>query len=527
MHVISACLLLILAAFTYTNAITFYWAVLGCYLLGVSPSILDKKFRDHMVAFILPILAMGIFYVLYKALVASSHSSYSLVASSMYTVIAKLPIFLDFMEVSFGFWFTPNENSEGKLASNISIISLSIATISLGCIYGIRKDIEAVADFHSGKLGLVFRKYLMIAVIFILSVSPMLLSSVGAAIQMRRLQALQTISLILVLWSAKQIISHLFVRSEKVAVTVFLIVICLVGSFKANHDVRKIFVEPLSAELSYIKSEIRKGLKNSANMHIHILLSGRVSTRVDSLGFMSSSRAWPPGMVVSVIGDLAAEDDSFIKYKDTWGLGYAEDHVTSSTKDELERGLISLNRLNVIIVDLSNIEHYIDPYIVAWDSVKSSLHRGTNIFTNHTPTNDVNVTWRAMEGLSISNGDYPGFPKSDAFDGDFSSSRWGSAQTGVSIKNNAWIGFDFGLGLEKHIRHIRVRQGGAIKSGIVQQSADGVEWVTVGNVSLVTDKNIRAYHLPQSKPTRFWRLLADENMTPPSAWTVYEIQMAE
>jgi hypothetical protein len=191
------------------------------------------------------------------------------------------------------------------------------------------------------------------------------------------------------------------------------------------------------------------------------------------------------------------------------------------------KGLISFDRLNVITIDLSNIEHYIDPYIPAWESVKSGHHRGANIFTHQESTNGIEITWRAMEGLPISNGDYPGFKSLYAFDGDYSSSRWGSSQTGTNIRSNAWIGFDFGQGLDKHIRHVRIRQGGAIKSGTIQQSLDGAVWATVADVPLVNDKNIRIYHLPKSKPARFWRLLANDNLAPPSAWTVYEIQMVE
>ncbi|MDP1774334.1 MAG: hypothetical protein Q8L15_18865, partial [Methylobacter sp.] len=106
--------------------------------------------------------------------------------------------------------------------------------------------------------------------------------------------------------------------------------------------------------------------------------------------------------------------------------------------------------------------------------------------------------------------------------------RWASKQTGLENSGAAYIGYDFGNGVKKHIRQLHLRQGGAITSVKVQQSDGGSLWREVATLTLQADNNTYLHDLPPSQTARFWRLLANGNTgAGPSAWSVYEIEMME
>lgn len=131
-------------------------------------------------------------------------------------------------------------------------------------------------------------------------------------------------------------------------------------------------------------------------------------------------------------------------------------------------------------------------------------------------------------GTPISGGDYAGYPKDNAFDGT-PSTDWASSQTNNAVSGVAYLGYDFGSGVTKHIRRLSltcVLGGTYLPSSVkIQNSSDGTAWMDVVTVNAFQGKNI--IDLPVSTATRFWRVLANANLPTASAWHVNELELYE
>lgn len=131
-------------------------------------------------------------------------------------------------------------------------------------------------------------------------------------------------------------------------------------------------------------------------------------------------------------------------------------------------------------------------------------------------------------GTAISGGDATGYGKSNAFDGD-TTTNWNSSQNAANQSATAYIGYDFGTGVARHIRKIKLTQIADTRSAVtsvkVQNSSDGSAWTAVATVNTYAGINI--IELPASNARRYWRILANANLTNTFAWTVSECAMFE
>lgn len=131
-------------------------------------------------------------------------------------------------------------------------------------------------------------------------------------------------------------------------------------------------------------------------------------------------------------------------------------------------------------------------------------------------------------GVAISNGDYTGYPKENAFDGN-NNTAWYSSQTSAGISGNASIGYD--LGVARIIRKMQVIQGDiaglhGIISVKVQNSSSGTTWNDVVTVTL--ESGLNNIDIPANAGARFWRILANANISGTgNAWFIHEITMHE
>lgn len=135
-------------------------------------------------------------------------------------------------------------------------------------------------------------------------------------------------------------------------------------------------------------------------------------------------------------------------------------------------------------------------------------------------------------GKAISGGDYStSYTPNFAFDDDEDKTAWATRQQGKDIMGNAFVGYDFGSGVKRNIRRMKIKQFGAMMASVkVQSSDDGETWSSVTRFKLdnrSTDKG--SYDLPPSNPARFWRILANSDVSahPTGNWLVHEIEMME
>lgn len=106
---------------------------------------------------------------------------------------------------------------------------------------------------------------------------------------------------------------------------------------------------------------------------------------------------------------------------------------------------------------------------------------------------------------------------------------WASSYTAANQSGNAYIGHDFGANNAKHIRSIRLRQypdaGNAVTSVKVQHSDNGTSWTDVSTHTVTT--GVQFLELAATAAHRYWRLLANSNLSTGWYWCVKQIQMSE
>lgn len=123
-----------------------------------------------------------------------------------------------------------------------------------------------------------------------------------------------------------------------------------------------------------------------------------------------------------------------------------------------------------------------------------------------------------------------GHPNSDAFDTNMDT-FWGSNETGLNVRGNAFIGYDFEE-IPRHIRRIEITKAADptntpryIK---VQQSLDGATWVdTMPTITLTPDSGTQVIDIPTTNVARRWRLLAFDPLETGKRWRVRDIKMYE
>jgi len=147
-------------------------------------------------------------------------------------------------------------------------------------------------------------------------------------------------------------------------------------------------------------------------------------------------------------------------------------------------------------------------------------------------------------GLPISNGDWPNFPASNAYD--IYISEWRSIQCGSAVLASAYLGYDFGeiktndgsrraygvdTSIYKHITSIAIKQSSnplrrATKIRI-ERSEDGSRWLGVAVIDLPDDDCLTTAFFKSSVPSRYWRLrpLEFNGTTADENWGVQALQL--
>jgi len=147
-------------------------------------------------------------------------------------------------------------------------------------------------------------------------------------------------------------------------------------------------------------------------------------------------------------------------------------------------------------------------------------------------------------GSAISNGDWTGFPASNAFD--IFVSEWRSSQQGTNVPATAFIGYDFGeikldnnrlrYGIDTSVRHniakINIKQGAVAKNRAtrvrMERSSDSVTWYGVGIFTLPDDDELNTVEFNHTVPSRYWRMRPiDFNGGVNDQWIVQAFEMMD
>ena len=147
-------------------------------------------------------------------------------------------------------------------------------------------------------------------------------------------------------------------------------------------------------------------------------------------------------------------------------------------------------------------------------------------------------------GASISSGDLPNFPSSNAFD--VFISEWRSIQRGMGVTASGYIGYDFGsiktnddsraaygvnTSIFRHITTIAIKQSAnstrRVTRARVERSEDGLKWRGVSIVVLPDDDCLNTIKFQDSVPSRYWRLrpLDFNGVDANDVWAVTAFQM--
>lgn len=147
-------------------------------------------------------------------------------------------------------------------------------------------------------------------------------------------------------------------------------------------------------------------------------------------------------------------------------------------------------------------------------------------------------------GTAISGGELANNPASNAFDKYIT--EWKSSQTGNSVIQSAYIGYDFGpIRLEngreryglptevmKDVSTLKIMQGCDSKNRAtkvrIERSENGLKWYGVGIVQLADCDGLLTINFNRTVPSRYWRLRPIEfNGTSDDVWIVRVLQFIE
>lgn len=132
-------------------------------------------------------------------------------------------------------------------------------------------------------------------------------------------------------------------------------------------------------------------------------------------------------------------------------------------------------------------------------------------------------------GTAISNGywgvQYPAY----AFDNNLNV-NWSSPHLNGGVSGVDWIGYDFGSGVTPTVERFTLKQNAdiqnSISSVIIEYSDNGSNWTPLETVTIIEDAAVNTYTLIQtSSAHRYWRVMANDNTSAGSTWTVFEIEM--
>ena len=223
--------LLVIILITYTHSITFYWFPLFIYLCMMSvPDFYNKRIRIITV-FIMPLLSMALFALFYRIFLVKSPSQSLLLGLSQYSekikwfFLSALPVGIDIPGIltsenyiQFGKELSISFNSQ-----NIILILILLSSI-VGFLRFVLDDIKSVTSTAIyRKLAM---KYLVVASVIFLSISPLFFSSEPTTCY-RRFTAMQAILAFLGLYGIYSLLSSFSRIHRGVVNGVLLLVVML------------------------------------------------------------------------------------------------------------------------------------------------------------------------------------------------------------------------------------------------------------------------------------------------------------
>lgn len=525
--IVAATCLLFVSWVTYPLASTIYWALLAVPLVRVPAECLLREWR---VVATWGAVGIGVLvlYVVFFLLTQHSHSStavhVALFASARFFFMQLLPVAArgwDHVAL-----IMPPDTSLWT-----GIVAGPVATVIL--VGGI---VFLVREATSAGRGPVLVKGSILAVLFPLSVLPLLLAADWPSLSMRYLVGLQLLVGMAAIWAVGQLVPSRMPHAIRLGILGILV---LVNGISLHGFIARTVTGPAAAELAFVETVLSRGF--TGKERIHIIYSERLFPWVGAIGLHSTYGAsggeWGPALVITALRKLATRDPRFQPIVREWSVGHAFDMITASSRNALERDNIYVDLRRVFVIDMTAIEAMINPFVErdanrllgadalilhesSWVQPPDPL-AGERLKT----ISDTSFTDDLCRGATpISGGDYPGFSDAMAFDGD-DTTAWASVQTGPDVLGRAFIGCEPSGGAVE-IRRIVFRQNGALRRFRVQRSDDGINWRDVVTLTARQDKNTRYFDLPASQPARYWRLLADLSVSEgPAAWSLYDLEL--
>lgn len=148
------------------------------------------------------------------------------------------------------------------------------------------------------------------------------------------------------------------------------------------------------------------------------------------------------------------------------------------------------------------------------------------------------------QGAPLSNGDWPLFPASNAYD--IYATEWRSVQRGAAVLPSAYIGYDFGeiktsdrsrraysvdTSIYKHITAISIKQSAnPLRRSTrlrVERSDNGSKWYGVAIITLPDNDCLTTATFKASVPSRYWRFrpVSFNGVAANEVWSVQALQL--
>ena len=528
-QIVSAILLLFVSWLIYPPASTVYWALLAVPMVRIPARSIGQAWRVVTIWAAVGIGAL-VLYVAFFLLTQHSHSSTSVHVAPL--VSAKF-FFAQLLPVAARGWnlVTLTMLHETTFWSGVTAVPV-VAIILAGSAVALTREAASVGR------SWVLVKACILAVLFPLSVLPLILAAGWPSLSMRYLVGLQLLTGLTLIWAVAQLIPT---RIASRALRLGAIGILALGHGIFMHGfIARTVTGPAAAELAFVETTLSHGF--TGKERIHFIYSERLFPWVGAIGLQSTYGAsggeWGPALVITALRNLAAKDSRFQPIAREWSVGHAFNMITASSRDALERDNIYVDPRRMLVIDMTAIEVMIDPFVErdanrllgadslvlhesAWAQPPEPLpDKRTKTLPTTSFTDDL-----CRGAPSVSGGDYPGFSAAMAFD-DNDTTAWASAQTGPDVLGQAFIGCEPAGGIAAEIRRIVLRQSGALRRFRVQSSDDGKNWSDVATFTTRPDKNTRYFDVPPSRPSRYWRLLADVFVSEgPAAWSLYGLEM--
>jgi len=262
---ITAVVMLLISFLIYPTTTMFFWVMVGIFILNISDSNWRKNrtriyylLGVNIVATLIFFLYLKINFIIYMNGPKLGHTwTYDIVLTN--NIKQKI------------LWFISEPLNDALNLWNIKPSSLlaliSSLIIIIGIIIGI---INSLKGQSTPKLIIILiEKYALLFSFLPLSFLPNLAAGNTDQSSYRSILSLTCLIIILLYWSLKNILELIKTTQANKILTYFLIIICLLCTYKAHHNVMNYFVFAQELEIKYIVSAINQNeLKNYKRIHI-------------------------------------------------------------------------------------------------------------------------------------------------------------------------------------------------------------------------------------------------------------------